>query len=187
MAGIREDESSWKYRIWRSAKGIEQHHRFNTAIMCCIMFGSIMLALDKPGDDDVEQWAWASWVDTTFTLLFTFELAVKVIALGLGPGCGMETNCVPMYFLDPWNWLDFVVVVEGWITMLAGSGGSSSGLKVTRLRIYLSHEGPTDQLSQRPPAGTPNIPRASAATNRQTLSESPDHHVLADSILETAW
>ena len=43
-----------------------------------------------------------------FTIFFTFECFVKIMALGLI----MEKGC---YLRDAWNWLDFIVVVAALI------------------------------------------------------------------------
>lgn len=45
----------------------------------------------------------------TFTAIYTFESAIKIFARGF---C-----LVPFTFLrDPWNWLDFSVIVMAWVT-----------------------------------------------------------------------
>ena len=47
-------------------------------------------------------------LDPIFTTLFTLESALKIIGMGfIG-----ETGA---YFRDPWSWLDFVVVVAGYV------------------------------------------------------------------------
>ena len=42
-----------------------------------------------------------------FTLSFTLECVIKVLAFGIWFG---KQNC---YLQDGWNWLDFIVVVTG--------------------------------------------------------------------------
>ena len=44
-----------------------------------------------------------------FVVLFAVEAGIKMIALGL-------TGSEIAYFRDAWNWLDFIIVVEGIIT-----------------------------------------------------------------------
>lgn len=45
----------------------------------------------------------------TFTAIYTFESMIKILARGF---C-----IVPFTFLrDPWNWLDFSVIVMAWVT-----------------------------------------------------------------------
>lgn len=41
-----------------------------------------------------------------FTVMFTLEAIIKIVASGLL----LEDGC---YLRDPWNWLDFTVVVTG--------------------------------------------------------------------------
>ena len=61
-----------------------------------------------------------------FTVIFTLECVAKVIAFGLGPfGCNT-------YLSDPWNQLDFVVVVTALLEVLPGMP-SLTGLRTFRL------------------------------------------------------
>ena len=49
--------------------------------------------------------------DPIFLYLFTVECVFKVLAMGL---ClGPRT-----YLADSWNWIDFTVVVAGWLEMI---------------------------------------------------------------------
>lgn len=43
--------------------------------------------------------------EIVFTTIFTMECVLKIIALGFRGKTG--------YLADPWNWLDFVVVITG--------------------------------------------------------------------------
>ena len=99
------------------ARRIVANRHFNDAITFCILSGSVILAMDAPGDDDIEKEPWSRPVDVAFTIIFTIEAALKILALGF---CS--------YLHDHWNKLDIIVVLEGWISVF--STGSSSGLKV---------------------------------------------------------
>ena len=70
-----------------------------------------MLALDRPGDDDIEKTAWGMWTDIVLTVIFTVEAMLKFLASG------------PSYLFDPWNILDVLVVGEGWISIVGKGGG----------------------------------------------------------------
>ena len=50
----------------------------------------------------------AQWIDSIFLLLFTAEMLVKMTAMGL-----FRTR--KAYFSTGWNWLDFIVVVAGFL------------------------------------------------------------------------
>jgi hypothetical protein len=51
----------------------------------------------------------SSYIDLGFLIIYTIEMILKVIALGFV----MEKNS---YLRDPWNILDFIVVLFGWIS-----------------------------------------------------------------------
>ena len=60
------------------ARRIVANRHFNDAITFCILSGSVILAMDAPGDDDIEKEPWSRPVDVTFTI----EAALKILALG---------------------------------------------------------------------------------------------------------
>ena len=65
--------------------------------------------------------------DLVFTILFTLEMLLKWVGLGL---CKYRHS----YFRDAWNWLDFIIVVEGIVsTFTAGSGVNFQGLRTFRV------------------------------------------------------
>uniref|UniRef100_A0A8D3DUN3 Sodium channel protein n=1 Tax=Scophthalmus maximus TaxID=52904 RepID=A0A8D3DUN3_SCOMX len=75
---------------------------FNVVIMCTILINcGFMTQSGLP--------EWAKNVEYTFTGIYTFEFLVKVLAQGF---------CVGKFtFLrDPWNWLDFCVIVMAYVT-----------------------------------------------------------------------
>lgn len=49
-------------------------------------------------------------LELTFTILFTVEMVIKMLGLGL-----VEREF--SYFRSMWNWLDFVIVVEGLVSL----------------------------------------------------------------------
>ena len=52
--------------------------------------------------------AFANSLELFFIVVFTVEACLKVIAMGFFLGDGS-------YLTDPWNWIDFVVVVSGYV------------------------------------------------------------------------
>uniref|UniRef100_A0A3B4B3V1 Ion transport domain-containing protein n=1 Tax=Periophthalmus magnuspinnatus TaxID=409849 RepID=A0A3B4B3V1_9GOBI len=66
-------------------------------IMCTILTNCFFMAMSDPP-------TWSKYLEYTFTGIYTFESAIKIFARGF---C-----LVPFTFLrDPWNWLDFIVIV----------------------------------------------------------------------------
>ena len=57
--------------------------------------------------------------DLIFLILYTIEAIVKII------GMGFITDKFT-YIRNPWNKLDFIVVVAGWINIIPGSGNLSA-------------------------------------------------------------
>jgi hypothetical protein len=56
--------------------------------------------------------------EIVFTTIFTMECVLKIISLGFNGKNG--------YISDPWNWLDFVVVITGFVPSLSFSWSHSS-------------------------------------------------------------
>ena len=68
-----------------------------------------------------------------FLAVFTFEMIAKIIAMGfiwtppkLSDGIGGS------YLRDPWNWLDFIVVIVAFMSLIPGVG-NFSGLRTVRI------------------------------------------------------
>uniref|UniRef100_A0A6Q2ZK20 Sodium channel protein n=2 Tax=Esox lucius TaxID=8010 RepID=A0A6Q2ZK20_ESOLU len=70
--------------------------------MCTILTNCCFMAMSEPA-------YWAKYVEYTFTGIYTFESMIKILARGFCVG--------PFTFLrDPWNWLDFSVIVMALLT-----------------------------------------------------------------------
>lgn len=91
--------------------------RFDQFILLLIFANSIILALadyskvNTDGDlDTTDSYrnAIVSYADRLFTALFSVECTMKIIAMGLFGEKGA-------YLMDPWNWMDFVVVFIGYV------------------------------------------------------------------------
>ncbi|XP_047456223.1 sodium channel, voltage-gated, type I-like, alpha [Mugil cephalus] len=95
------------------------HWLFSTVIMCTIITNCVFMTLSQPPD-------WAKNVEYTFTAIYTTEFLVKVLARGF---------CIGKFtFLrDPWNWLDFCVIVMAYVTEFADLGGNFSALRTFRV------------------------------------------------------
>nr|XP_057915757.1 sodium channel protein type 4 subunit alpha B-like isoform X8 [Doryrhamphus excisus]XP_057915770.1 sodium channel protein type 4 subunit alpha B-like isoform X9 [Doryrhamphus excisus] len=78
------------------------HSLFSLFIMCTILTNCCFMAMSEPA-------YWAKYLEYTFTGIYTFESLIKILARGFCVG--------PFTFLrDPWNWLDFSVIVMALLT-----------------------------------------------------------------------
>ncbi|XP_036400939.1 sodium channel, voltage-gated, type I-like, alpha isoform X2 [Megalops cyprinoides] len=88
------------------------HSLFSMLIMCTILTNCAFMTLSNTPD-------WAKNVEYTFTGIYTFESLIKILARGF---------CVGKFtFLrDPWNWLDFSVIVMAYVTEFVDLGNVSA-------------------------------------------------------------
>ncbi|XP_067843459.1 sodium channel, voltage-gated, type I-like, alpha isoform X1 [Heptranchias perlo] len=88
------------------------HSLFSMLIMCTIMTNCVFMTRSNPPE-------WAKNVEYTFTGIYTFESLVKILARGF---------CLENFtFLrDPWNWLDFSVIVMAYVTEFVDLGNVSA-------------------------------------------------------------
>ncbi|XP_020931837.1 sodium channel protein type 9 subunit alpha isoform X3 [Sus scrofa] len=88
------------------------HALFSMLIMCTILTNCIFMTMSNPPD-------WTKNVEYTFTGIYTFESLVKILARGF---CIGEFT----FLRDPWNWLDFVVIVFAYLTEFVNLGNVSA-------------------------------------------------------------
>uniref|UniRef100_A0A8B9YH05 Sodium channel protein n=1 Tax=Bos mutus grunniens TaxID=30521 RepID=A0A8B9YH05_BOSMU len=81
-------------------------------IMCTILTNCIFMTMSNPPD-------WTKNVEYTFTGIYTFESLVKILARGF---CVGEFT----FLRDPWNWLDFIVIVFAYLTEFVNLGNVSA-------------------------------------------------------------
>ncbi|XP_030637698.1 sodium channel, voltage-gated, type I like, alpha b isoform X1 [Chanos chanos] len=88
------------------------HSLFSFVIMCTILTNCAFMTLSNPPE-------WAKNVEYTFTGIYTFESLIKILARGF---------CVGKFtFLrDPWNWLDFSVILMAYVTEFVDLGNVSA-------------------------------------------------------------
>ncbi|XP_060020042.1 sodium channel protein type 5 subunit alpha isoform X8 [Lagenorhynchus albirostris] len=98
--------------IRRAAVKILVHSLFSMLIMCTILTNCVFMAQRDPPP-------WTKYVEYTFTAIYTFECLVKILARGF---------CLHAFtFLrDPWNWLDFSVIVMAYTTEFVDLGNVSA-------------------------------------------------------------
>ncbi|XP_010779657.1 sodium channel, voltage-gated, type I like, alpha b isoform X1 [Notothenia coriiceps] len=88
------------------------HSIFSILIMFTILTNCAFMTLSNPPE-------WAKNVEYTFTGIYTFESLIKILARGF---------CVGKFtFLrDPWNWLDFSVILMAYVTEFVDLGNVSA-------------------------------------------------------------
>eukprot|EP01062_Namystynia_karyoxenos_P061079 TRINITY_DN5302_c0_g1_i1.p1 TRINITY_DN5302_c0_g1~~TRINITY_DN5302_c0_g1_i1.p1 ORF type:complete len:1975 (+),score=527.51 TRINITY_DN5302_c0_g1_i1:57-5927(+) len=95
-------------RIWLTY--VVTHKTFDYVILFCIMFSSLLLAVEDPRDSHPV----IEGLNIAFTIIFITELCMKVAAFGLiiGPGA---------YLKDGWNILDAFVVAVSVLSLVFNS------------------------------------------------------------------
>ncbi|XP_060267106.1 sodium channel protein type 3 subunit alpha isoform X1 [Ovis aries] len=81
-------------------------------IMCTILTNCVFMTLSNPPD-------WTKNVEYTFTGIYTFESLIKILARGF---CLEDFT----FLRDPWNWLDFSVIVMAYVTEFVNLGNVSA-------------------------------------------------------------
>uniref|UniRef100_A0A8B9ESC8 Sodium channel protein n=1 Tax=Anser cygnoides TaxID=8845 RepID=A0A8B9ESC8_ANSCY len=99
--------------IRRAAIKILVHsYPFCMFIMCTILTNCVFMAQSETP-------SWNKYVEYTFTGIYTFESLIKILARGF---CMTEFT----FLRDPWNWLDFSVIVMAYITEFVDLGNVSA-------------------------------------------------------------
>eukprot|EP00968_Pinguiococcus_pyrenoidosus_P016025 scaffold1505_cov256-Pinguiococcus_pyrenoidosus.AAC.25 len=110
---------SW---LRRACLRVIDHPRFESGVMVLIVLSSVALALDDPLKDTASPQQRAVYAaDLAFTALFTLELVLKVLALG-----------VRGYLGDVWNGLDAFVVLISLVNVSYSGAGPVKGLRALR-------------------------------------------------------
>ncbi|XP_029461499.1 sodium channel protein type 2 subunit alpha-like [Rhinatrema bivittatum] len=88
------------------------HSLFSMLIMCTILTNCVFMTLSNPPE-------WTKNVEYTFTGIYTFESLIKIIARGF---------CLEgfTFLRDPWNWLDFSVIMMAYVTEFVNLGNVSA-------------------------------------------------------------
>ncbi|XP_068103158.1 sodium channel protein type 2 subunit alpha-like isoform X3 [Hyperolius riggenbachi] len=96
----------------RVAIKILVHSLFSMLIMFTILTNCVFMTMSNPPD-------WAKNVEYTFTAIYTAESLIKILARGF---------CLEKFtFLrDPWNWLDFSVILLAYVTEFVNLGNVSA-------------------------------------------------------------
>ena len=92
---------------------IIKHNAFEAISLIVIIMNSIILALEDPTVDEDEQPTFFKITDYVFLGLYSLEMILKI----LGMGFFFEKEA---YIKDPWNVLDFVIVLSGYFEIMFG-------------------------------------------------------------------
>ncbi|NXN36458.1 SCN5A protein, partial [Rhinoptilus africanus] len=87
---------------------------FTLFIMCTILTNCVFMALTESSKTSASP----SWNKYTFTGIYTFESLIKILARGF---CLNEFT----FLRDPWNWLDFSVIVMAYVGAFSNLGSVS--------------------------------------------------------------
>lgn len=98
-----------------------------TFSLIVIVANSAVLAMQGPPDnpDSPIGPVWSLRLELTFNVLFTVEMTIKIIAMGLYGHQGS-------YLSDGWNRLDFLVVIFGWLPFLIEELNNMSAIRSLR-------------------------------------------------------
>jgi len=93
---------------------------FEGVIMTLIVISSITLVIDSPlADPRAGYVVFVGYLDNCFTVLFTLEATIKIIAMGfLFNNATLRERGMTPYVRNPWNMLDFVVVAASLIDFI---------------------------------------------------------------------
>ncbi|NXO08534.1 SCN5A protein, partial [Oriolus oriolus] len=89
---------------------------FTWFIMCTIITNCVFMALTETSKSSAS--SWNIYVEFTFTGIYTFESLIKILARGF---CLNEFT----FLRDPWNWLDFTVIVMAYVGAFSRLGSVS--------------------------------------------------------------
>ncbi|XP_023806572.1 sodium channel protein type 2 subunit alpha isoform X1 [Oryzias latipes] len=94
--------------------------------MCTILTNCALMTRSSSADSNS---TWTKPVEYTFTAIYTFESLVKILARGF---CLGEFT----FLRDPWNWLDFSVIVLAYLNEFADFGRLSALRTFRVLRAF---------------------------------------------------
>uniref|UniRef100_K3WQ22 Ion transport domain-containing protein n=1 Tax=Globisporangium ultimum (strain ATCC 200006 / CBS 805.95 / DAOM BR144) TaxID=431595 RepID=K3WQ22_GLOUD len=101
--------------IRKVSTSIITHPHFDNMSLVLIAVSTVALAIDNPLNPPDSAFVYIlSWLDSTLTGLFMFEVAVKIIALGFF----MAENA---YLRNGWNLMDFVITTLAAFSLSEGS------------------------------------------------------------------
>lgn len=115
------------FSVRRGAHWVVNLRYFDFFIMVVISLSSIALATEDPVDEDSPRNNVLNYLDYAFTGVFTIEMLLKVVDLGiiLHPGS---------YLREFWNIMDAVVVICAAVSIGFDISGSSAGQNLSTIK-----------------------------------------------------
>ena len=111
---------------------IAENKYFVNGILVLIIISTVTLAMETPLDDPKgEKVTILNQIDFGMTMAFTLEALIKIIALGFAFAGKMS------YIRDPWNILDFIIVLSALLGIIAGDAIKISFIKALRIMKIL--------------------------------------------------
>ena len=98
---------------------------FGSIIMLCIVLNTIVLALDKHPPLPEEFQDFLRTLNIFFMIVFTVEVVVKLVGLGLKP-----------FFKDNYNSFDLITVILSIVELFFSDNGSSSLGALRAVRLF---------------------------------------------------
>ncbi|KAG2183342.1 hypothetical protein INT43_006347, partial [Umbelopsis isabellina] len=121
----------WCKQVVGSSSGNEAERKslFNWFIMACVLASIFIVVLDEPAARKLQQYIidpeTYDIIDYTLTAIFVLEIILRIIADGL--------IMIPdSYLRDPWNQLDFCVVILNVATVFGGTSQVPRALRTVR-------------------------------------------------------
>ncbi|XP_036593864.1 sodium channel protein type 11 subunit alpha [Trichosurus vulpecula] len=105
--------------IRRLAIRISVHSLFSMFIICTVVVNCVFMAAAKEMDEN-------KYAEHVFTAIYIFEALIKILARGLF----LDEFT---YLRDPWNWLDFVVILLAFLSYMIKTLDSVSALRTFRV------------------------------------------------------
>ena len=112
--GLRKLILATRIKFVMFIKAIISHQIFDAISLCVIIANSATMVFEDPTTDS--QHPVIEFLDDVFLGLYTLEAILKIIGLGFVFGKGT-------YLRDPWNILDFFIVISAYLAILKISGG----------------------------------------------------------------
>uniref|UniRef100_H2YKP5 Sodium channel protein n=1 Tax=Ciona savignyi TaxID=51511 RepID=H2YKP5_CIOSA len=106
----------------KDSKIRQRYTYFNGLVIVTILLNCLVMMItgnDKP------QWS-ERYVEHIFTAIYTIEATVKIV----GRGFALHRFS---YLRDPWNWLDFIVILAAYILVIISQTSSSDSSKISSL------------------------------------------------------
>jgi hypothetical protein len=117
------------------------HHSvwLDCTVVVCIVINTVVLSIQSPANVLSDAWLQVLFrADVVITVLFSCEMFIRIIAMGFyNSGWSADRKVrvgERMYLNDPWNRLDFLIVLSSWLTALIEIAGMNLGIELSTLR-----------------------------------------------------